>query len=234
MISTYLFERNNLLREGLKSFLNGTEFSVTAEFANISELMDTDNHQSPELIIAGINRAGEMSPTDQPILEYIRLTKHLRTRFPSARLVILASAEDLPHLPDLMHCDTDGFLLRDMPPAAILSYLHLAIMGEKALPEAVALSFASSQPIASARPLIGAYFLSERENDILQCLALGESNKLIARHLEITESTVKVHLKAILRKMGVKNRTQAAILVAHQGNDNGFQQVERAQEAYAA
>ncbi|MFZ4761769.1 MAG: LuxR C-terminal-related transcriptional regulator [Alphaproteobacteria bacterium] len=209
MISTYIFERNNLLRAGLKSFLEGTEFLVTAEFDCMVEVNDAQASKPPQIIICGLDKEGERAA------EFVVQVNYLKACFPDARLVIMAAAENIRATPEILHCQADGYILSDINRHAIISYLHLAMIGEKVMPEPVALLFTALQEVLLPlqRPL-----LSERENDIVRCLILGESNKLIARHLEIKESTVKVHLKTILRKLGVQNRTQAALIVASQGN----------------
>ncbi len=214
MISTYLFEHNNLQREGLKGFLAGTDFAVTGEFACMSECAQPDA-APPELIVTGVN----LEPGNLPVPEFMERARHMRVAFPRAKLVILASAEEMRQVPRILHCTVDGYILRNFSRMAILSYLNLAMIGEKALPHAVALLLAALAAEVSIKQAAGNE-LSERENDVMQCLRMGQSNKLIARQLEITESTVKGHLKIILRKMGVQNRTQAALLATNRLNDN--------------
>lgn len=232
MISTYLFERNKMLREGLKSFLTGSDFNVTAEFGCMNEYITMDI--CPDLIIAGINRTVATNEISTASIRFSEQATKLRCQLPAAKLVILASAEDLPYLPELMTCHADGYLLHDISPAAMLSYLRLAMIGEKILPEAVAVLF-NSLPNSLVKPTNNTDSLSQRENEIMHCLALGESNKLIAKHLEIAESTVKVHLKSILRKLGVKNRTQAVMLTSNNSiNDNLPKQAELPPKVYAA
>jgi two-component system nitrate/nitrite response regulator NarL len=234
MISTYLFEHNTLLREGLKSFLAGTDFLVTAEFDCISEFT-TVNATPPDLIITGISKKSDCPMDAVSFVEFIEHTAYVRSCIPGAKLVILVSTEEIGHISDLLQCNADGYILQDISRDAILNYLELAMIGEKVLPHPIALLFASFREgtnLESANRLtVGLFSLSKRENEIVQCLILGESNKLIARHLDITESTVKVHLKTILRKLGVQNRTQAALLAANHGLERNNDTQDNKQES---
>jgi two-component system, NarL family, nitrate/nitrite response regulator NarL len=114
-----------------------------------------------------------------------------------------------------MNAGADGYLMKDVSPEALLQSLELVMMGEKVFPTNLAamlfeLNNASS-PVNSVRGL------SPREQEILRALVTGSSNKLIAIKLGITEATVKVHLKTLLRKIDVNNRTQAAIWAMNNG-----------------
>lgn len=135
-----------------------------------------------------------------------------RRLLPAARLVVLCDAIDGEALAHCRALGVDGYLLKDIGPDALADGLRRVLSGRKVFPcrpEAVAeapapLPLPRLEDPATSR-------LSERERDVLRCIATGDSNKLIARRLGIAEATVKVHLKAVLRKLGVANRTQAAV-----------------------
>jgi two-component system nitrate/nitrite response regulator NarL len=100
----------------------------------------------------------------------------------------------------------------DTPAAALIEHVRLGALGVRAFPAPLALDDKVGQ--TRSRLLFADHVrqdFSEREQDILRCLAAGHSNKCIARKLLITESTVKAHVRSILRKLGAENRTQAAI-----------------------
>jgi two-component system nitrate/nitrite response regulator NarL len=129
--------------------------------------------------------------------------------------VALASDFAVDALRDAMNAGADGYLMKDVSPEALLQSLELVMMGEKVFPTNLAamlfeLNNASS-PVNSVRGQ------SPREQEILRTLVTGSSNKLIAIKLGITEATVKVHLKTLLRKIDVNNRTQAAIWAMNNG-----------------
>jgi two-component system, NarL family, nitrate/nitrite response regulator NarL len=128
---------------------------------------------------------------------------------------VLAGDCSVDALRDAMNAGADGYLMKDVSPEALIQSLELVMMGEKVFPTNLAamlfdLNNASS-PVNSIRGL------SPREQEILRALVTGSSNKLIAIKLGITEATVKVHLKTLLRKIDVNNRTQAAIWAMNNG-----------------
>lgn len=226
MVTTYLFERNKLLREGLKSFLDGSDFVIASEYERMDAFsgVNTGQAQSPDLIITGVDRQFDTAVNGQLSNDFINQATLIKEYFPDARLVVLVSAEEICHMPNILQCNADGYLLQESSRDAILGYLKLVMIGEKVLPQPLATLCATNHG-AEAHSHTDSTSdevrsLSKREHDIVQRLALGESNKLIARHLDITESTVKVHLKTILRKLGAKNRTQAALLAVHHGIDS--------------
>jgi two-component system nitrate/nitrite response regulator NarL len=113
----------------------------------------------------------------------------------------------------------DGYLLADISPAALCESLRLVAMGEKVFPSRMVTLLAAPR-WQKQEPSVyygTASLLSEREMEIVARLAGGMPNKVIANDLEITEATVKVHLKNILKKLGVSNRTQAAIWAINHG-----------------
>lgn len=216
-ISTYLFERNDLLREGLKGFLAGSNFSVTAEFKQVVDLDASKAAEPPALIILGIEKSHADSALYFP--GFMREVNQLKARFANARLVLLLSQEDIADLQGISSCNADSYILRDISHSAFLHYLNLIMMGEKILPAPVATLFAANQQeMRGGRGSMARSFnLSEREDDIIKCLIRGDSNKMIAQRLTIAEATVKVHLKTILRKLGVHNRTQVALWAVNNG-----------------
>ena len=129
--------------------------------------------------------------------------------------MVLASDLTVEALREAMNAGADGFLMKEVSPEALLQSLELVMLGEKVYPTNLAsmLLDLTSAPT----PLNSIRGLSSREREILQLLVTGASNKLIAIRLGIAEATVKVHLKALLRKIDVNNRTQAAIWAMNNG-----------------
>jgi len=139
----------------------------------------------------------------------------LRDIYPDARIVVLASDMTVEALREAMSAGADGFLMKEVSPEALLQSLELVMLGEKVFPTNLA---AMLLDLTSApTPLNSIRGLSSREREILQLLMTGASNKLIAIRLGIAEATVKVHLKTLLRKIDVNNRTQAAIWAMNNG-----------------
>jgi len=200
---TILIEPNRLFRQGLKHLLSGTRFEVDAEF-NAVELACSaaETAGMPDLVISG-----------QPVRDEAGL-RALREAFPTARIVVLADDLSVDVLRAAMGGGADGFLSKSVSPEALIQSLQLVMLGEKVFPTNLAsmlLDMTAAGPQHSVRGL------SPREQEILQALVTGASNKMIANELGITEATVKVHLKTLLRKLDVNNRTQAAIWAMNNG-----------------
>jgi two-component system, NarL family, nitrate/nitrite response regulator NarL len=194
---TILIEANRLFRQGLKHLLADTRFAVEAEFSTTGQAVDG-------AVASGLVIIGEAGDLQQ-----------LRGAYPEARIVVLANDFAVDALRDAMNAGADGYLMKDVSPEALIQSLELVMMGEKVFPTNLAsmlLSFDSTPP--TLKSIRG---LSPREQEILQALVTGSSNKLIAIRLGITEATVKVHLKTLLRKIDVNNRTQAAIWAMNNG-----------------
>ena len=138
---------------------------------------------------------------------------------PKSRLVILAGELETKRLKTALEAGIDGYLMSDLSPDALIQSLRLVMLGEKVFPTHLAALLISGQTdniVAMPGTPRG---LSEREMQILRHLLKGDSNKMIANRLGITEATVKVHLKTVLRKIGAANRTQAAIWALNHGFD---------------
>jgi two-component system nitrate/nitrite response regulator NarL len=139
----------------------------------------------------------------------------LRDAYPGARIVVLADDLTVDALREAMNGGADGFLMKDVSPEALVQSLELIMLGEKVFPTNLASMLLDLSNAPS--PLNSVRGLSPREQEILQALVTGASNKMIAIKLGITEATVKVHLKTLLRKIDVHNRTQAAIWAVNNG-----------------
>jgi two-component system, NarL family, nitrate/nitrite response regulator NarL len=201
---TVLIEPNRLFREGLKHLLAGTHFAVEMEFSTTElALAHKDGAMVSGLVITGEvgTEAGDLH--------------RLRDAYPGARIVVLAGDLTAEALREAMNAGADGFLMKEVSPEALLQSLELVMLGEKVFPTNLA---AMLLDLTSApTPLNSIRGLSSREREILQLLVTGASNKLIAIRLGIAEATVKVHLKTLLRKIDVNNRTQAAIWAMNNG-----------------
>ena len=200
---TTLVEANCLFRDGLRYLLAGTRFAVAAEFSTVEHaLAHADAGAAPGLLVVG---QAEPVPGD---------LEQLRQACPAARLVVLADRVTIDGLRDAMAAGADGFLAKTVSPEALVQSLQLVMMGEKVYPTNLASLLAEAGAPVPQGSLRG---LSAREQEILHLLVTGASNKAIAIRLGITEATVKVHLKTVLRKVDVGNRTQAAVWALNNG-----------------
>jgi len=209
-ISISLVCQNNLAREGLRRILNEEEFNVIDCCSHSELLFDSDSAHSSEIIVldsVSSERCGEM-------------IEEFRGRFPNARLVVLSDSFCLDHMVDAFRAGIDGYILKEIGCDSLIESLRLVKLGEKVMPSELVRHL--PQHSVSASPSAGseasaAELLSEREIETLRCLVLGYANKVIAYRLDISEATVKVHVKAVLRKLMVQNRTQAAIWAVNHG-----------------
>jgi two-component system nitrate/nitrite response regulator NarL len=118
----------------------------------------------------------------------------------------------------------DAYLMKDISVDALIQSLRLVMMGEKVFPSHLAALLISGKAggTVSVDGAASRKGLSQREMQILQCLLNGDSNKMIANRIGITEATIKVHLKSVLRKINASNRTQAAIWALNNGFEAGI------------
>jgi len=157
----------------------------------------------------------------------------LRERHPKARIAVVADHYRLDEMVSAFRAGASGYFIDVMTCDVFIKSIELVMMGETIFPPAFMLSILESEGdhFAKAEPRNDndraitfttdrsiTQQLSPREKSIMQCLIAGDSNKCIARKIDIAEATVKVHVKAILRKIRVQNRTQAAIWGMNNGS----------------
>lgn len=203
--SVSIVGNNEIVREGLRRILTEASLKVV-ETTSDPDLLSGDGEPAgyPHLIVID----AFADPTA------IETCTRIRDRFPTARIVLLADACDRDSVVAALRAGVDGYLIRQISCEPLVSALHLVALGEKVVPSDMIASIVDF-PRACGPADFGSTWsnvnLSEREIDVLRRLADGEANKVISRRLGITEATVKVHIKAILRKLHLSNRTQAAI-----------------------
>jgi two-component system, NarL family, nitrate/nitrite response regulator NarL len=199
---------NRLFREGLRRILTSTKTTIVAEVRTLTEAHD--------LMCSGEVKAGLMvCDADENFSDDFESLKSITDRFPKIGIVVLADQMSQRDLDLAMMGGARGFLPKDISPEALQISLALVVLGEDIFTAPASLK-GPGMPSRTAQPVgqgLGNLRspLSVRESQILQCLENGLPNKTIARDLDMAEATVKVHLKALLRKINVENRTQAAI-----------------------
>jgi two-component system nitrate/nitrite response regulator NarL len=196
--------RNEIAREGLRRILTERACTIDATASDPAALALRGHVEGPNVILVVDTDAGDG----------VDMCRKVRERLPDARILLMAEEYNLETVVRAFEEGVDGYLLQTICCDGLASAIELLSLGEKILPSQMAGALAALR----ARPPSlewdanrAGVNLSSREVDILRCLVAGEANKLISRHLGITEATVKVHVKAILRKLNVANRTQAAI-----------------------
>lgn len=200
----YLVGGSKLFRRGLRVYLEGTPFEVVREIEEAAHALNRTKGEVPPVLIIYALSSGRAA--------YAEDLATLHEAFGDVPVVVIAEALSIEEMTRCLAAGINGFLLSDISTEALSYSLQLVLLGEMVFPTQMASfwtqgftrrSEASNKAIAEK--------LSDRESEILRCLVEGNSNKAIARRLEITESTVKVHMKSLLRKINAANRTQAAI-----------------------
>lgn len=144
----------------------------------------------------------------------------LKEADPSRRVVMLTVSDAPEDLVAAIRAGADGYLLKDMEPELLLARVRDALEGLTVISPALTESLAAALRDKERGQQRDAHDLTERELAVLRCVAVGQSNKVIARNLDITEGTVKVHVKHLLKKLGFRSRVEAAVWAAGQGLRN--------------
>ena len=208
-----LVDHDRLFSAALATLIGGGPFRVTAHAASADDALDliADGDQ-PDLIVLALQDG---------IPEEIAGIRRLREGT-SARIVVLADTIADRSLSQSLKAGADAYLNKSMSSESLLRSLRLVMLGEVVYPTHVAgllMAAANERPQHTPTPITmpPSGDLSKREVQILRCLLAGQSNKAIARNLHITESTVKMHFKNVMRKINAQNRTQAAVWAIQNG-----------------
>jgi DNA-binding NarL/FixJ family response regulator len=143
-----------------------------------------------------------------PDLDGAEVCAAIRREVPRARLLIVSGSSGSEHIHRALKAGAAGYLLKDSLPSALLSAIRDVLAGRRVVPAAVAAELADRVYQSD---------LSPRELDVLRLVVHGLSNKEIAARLDLTEATVKTHLTHVLGKLGVEDRTQAALAAVKRG-----------------
>lgn len=208
---------NDLERQGLVHFLKSENFDL---IFSSEDLESIPNSLTSEPFLAVI---------DAPHIEKQReAVEDLKQMAPNATAVIVTEHYDMDAMVDCFQSGARGYIVKSKRSEPLMIALRLVALGEMFIPPNLAEALSQRHKLsatgfdAEREAMAPAPELSPRERDVLCCLMAGYPNKSIARQLDVCEATVKVHVKAILRKLKVRNRTQAAIWASSNGmNDLG-------------
>jgi len=229
--SALLLGENRLFRDGIRQMLAAGSIMVIAEGRDVHDAVGAaDLSPAPELIIFHVASESIAAPP----VEFI---DELRRHFPAAKLVLLADPSAKPVLPAFIQANVSAVLLTDISGEMLERSLDLVLSDHRLFPADIMSSITGGTPAENRNDqsaegdgigegnnhLALSPPLSRREYQVVRCLAIGLSNKTIARELNITEGTVKVHVKGLLRKVKAANRTQLAIWALRQSNLMGIE-----------
>lgn len=214
-----IISQNEIEGEGLRRILTEQAFAVIGVHRDPVGLdlgRMNDQAGTMPLVIVDAN-------SEEDGLETCR---YVHERWPDCKIVIIAADCQSRAVAEAFHAGIDGYVGKHISCASLAEMLKLVALGEKMIPSQVIFDLASLKGdggMDEVKVSTGEANLSDREIEILKGLIRGEPNKVISRRLLITEATVKVHVKSILRKLGVMNRTQAAIWGMSHGLTGGSQ-----------
>lgn len=204
-----LVDSSRLFREGLKGLLKSSKLEAVREAPNLEEALTVASLGPVDLVVLDFQESSDRE---------VELLKALRHALPTSCFVILTSDVSTLKLAQALSSGVDGYLLKSMSMDALIQSLDLVLLGEKVFPTTLARLLVDGKlDIGCHEHDASLNGLSEREVQILRCLANGDPNKVIASRLRITEATVKVHIKGVLKKIPATNRTQAAIWAIENG-----------------
>ncbi len=209
MISVLIVDDHAVVREGLRTFLELQDgLEVVGEAADGREAVEQARQLKPDVILMDLV---------MPELDGVGAMRTLRDEAPDSRVLVLTSFLDDERLLPAIQAGAAGYLLKNVEPSELARAIHAADRGEAIIdPTAAARlvrAFADSAGSRAPEP----ERLTRREREVLELIAGGRSNKRIALELGISEKTVKAHVGHVLEKLGVSDRTQAALLAVRDG-----------------
>lgn len=200
-IRVLLVDDHAVVRRGLSAFLNTyDEIDVVGEAASGVEGINLVTQLLPDVVLMDLV---------MPEMDGIEATRRIRTISPSTQVIVLTSYSEDERIFPAIKAGALSYLLKDVGPEELVRAIKAARRGEATLHPAVAGRLMHELTATRTSPLDN---LTDREREVLTCIARGMSNAEIANHLTIGERTVKTHVSNILSKLHLQDRTQAALL----------------------
>ena len=199
MIRLLLAEDHPVVRVGLERlFANADDIEIVGVAANGAEAIERADALRPDVVLMDLS---------MPVVDGVRATREIiREHDGAVSVVVLTSFSSREQIIAAVDAGASGYMLKDAEPDELLAAVRAAARGEAPLDPKAAREVLSAR--AQRSPTAE---LSERELEVLRLVARGQPNKLIARELEISEKTVKAHLTNVFQRIGVSDRTQAAL-----------------------
>lgn len=207
-IRVLLADDHPIVRQGLRVFLNvQADIDVVGEVADGAQVAEAVRSLRPDVVLLDLKMPG---------VDGLAALRSLADEESTPRVLVLTSVTGAAAVREAMGLGAAGFVYKDIDPDALAQAIRSVADGQLLFaPEAARVVMSS--PVAGAEEN-----LTGRERQVLTLLAAGRSNREIARRLAVTEKTVKSHVSAVLRKLGVADRTQAALYAVAHGLVDGM------------
>ena len=200
MIRVLIADDHAVVRQGLRTFLNlQDDIEVVAEAVDGAEALTAAEQHAPDVVLIDLV---------MPNVDGIEAIRELRERVPAARAIVLSSFIDDEKLFPAVRAGAAGYLLKDVQPRELVEAIRTVHGGGALLHPQVASRLLEEMTTDPLTP---------REREVLSLIGRGMPNKAIARELSLSEKTVKAHVSNILAKLGVTDRTQAALYAVRAG-----------------
>ena len=208
--SIMLVDDHPLLRKGLRQLITMSgDMEVVAEAGNGGDAIKLAVELDPDLILLDLNMQG---------MDGLETLRRLRDEGVTSRIVMLTVSDADEDVLSAISAGADGYLLKDMEPEDMLVQIERALSGKMVLSESITQVLATAIRNPTGKAEASSDSLTQREIEILKLIAKGLSNKLIARELDISDGTVKVHVKHLLKKLHLRSRVEAAVwMINRQG-----------------
>ena len=212
-IKVLIVDDHTLFRKGLINLIQQhKDFDVVGEAKDGREGVLLAKSLSPDVILMDV---------EMPQMNGIQATQAIRKTNPDVRIMMLTVSEEDEDLFSAIKAGAKGYLVKDVEPEQLIRAIELLAKGEAVIPHAMAskvlTEFNNISKLKQNTQGTEAKPLTAREQDVLRLLAKGETNKEIGNHLYISEHTVKIHLRNILKKLHMNNRIQVAIYAYKEG-----------------
>lgn len=199
-ITILLVDDHTILREGLAAVLNAVDgFQVVGQLGDGRTALEAFRELSPDVAIVDLR----MTPMDG-----VQLTTAMRELNPNARVILLTTYDTDEEIFRGLRAGASSYLLKDVDSARLVDTIRSVHAGRKEIPPEIAAKLADH---------VASETLTPRQEEVLRGVAEGKSNLEIAKALYVSEGTVKAHVKAILQKLGARDRTQAITIAIKRG-----------------
>ena len=203
MTRVLIVDDHAVVRGGLSSLLaTTTDLEVVGEAADGETAVRLAAELEPDVILMDLS---------MPVSDGVQATREIRQQNPDAHVLVLTSFSEHRRIMDALDAGAEGYLLKHSEPEVILSGIRAVMAGGSPLDPKAARALLTQQQRGGAQPPTSASPLTAREEEVLRMVGAGLANKSIARRLGISERTVKAHLTNIFQRLGVTDRTQAAL-----------------------